>query len=36
MNTNVAQVTFPAAGTYLMTFTTSGSMNLDTFTFTKM
>jgi hypothetical protein len=36
MNEDLATVTFPEAGTYLMTFTTNGSMNLDTFTFTKM
>jgi hypothetical protein len=36
MNEDLATVTFAEAGTYVMTFTTNGSMNLDTFTFTKM
>jgi hypothetical protein len=33
---NLATVTFPAAGTYLMTFTQVGRFNADAFTFTKM
>jgi hypothetical protein len=33
---NLAMVTFPSAGTYLMTFTTGSSLNIDKFTFTKM
>lgn len=34
--TGLATVTFPAAGTYLMTFTQVGRFNADAFTFTKM
>jgi hypothetical protein len=34
--TNLATVTFPAAGTYLMTFTQTGRFNAAAFTFTKM
>jgi hypothetical protein len=33
---NLATVTFPAAGTYLMTMTQVGRFNADRFTFTKM
>lgn len=33
---NLAVVTFPAAGRYLMTFTQAGRFNADAFTFTKM
>jgi len=33
---NLATVTFPAAGTYLMTLTQTGRFNADNFTFTKM
>jgi len=33
---NLATVTFPAAGTYLMTLTQVGRFNADNFTFTKM
>jgi hypothetical protein len=33
---NLATVTFPAAGTYLMTMTQVGRFNADNFTFTKM
>ena len=33
---NLAMVTFPAAGTYLMTLTQTGRFNADNFTFTKM
>lgn len=33
---NLGTVTFPAAGTYLMTFTQVGRFNADAFTFTKM
>jgi len=33
---NLATVTFPQAGTYLMTLTQTGRFNADNFTFTKM
>ena len=33
---NLATVTFPVAGTYLMTMTQVGRFNADKFTFTKM
>lgn len=33
---NLGTVTFPAAGTYLMTLTQTGRFNADNFTFTKM
>jgi hypothetical protein len=33
---NLATVTFPSAGTYLMTLTQTGRFNADNFTFTKM
>ncbi|HVU50283.1 MAG TPA: hypothetical protein VHL80_06335, partial [Polyangia bacterium] len=33
---NLATVTFPQAGTYLMTITQTGRFNADNFTFTKM
>jgi hypothetical protein len=33
---NLATVTFPSAGTYLMTVTQTGRFNADNFTFTKM